>query len=191
MARRPFDRAGIVLSLLCGCLLCGCLRPSTPEAACESFLRALGEGDAGALFDGLLESTQWAFSTVQKNHRRMRKLIEAGYPRSEQPAAQSRLYGADADSGKELFMKLFPDRYAAAWNARLGTGDPVVRPSAEHPGELLCQRASGAPFRLARAPSRRWGVADLDAEWDQAQLRAVHDLETVSKNAELYKGAAP
>lgn len=165
----------------------GCAKSSTPEAACDSFFAALAEGDAGAAFDNLIESTQWSFATVQKNHRRMRDLIESSYPPAEQPAALARLYGANESSGRELWSRLYNERYAQFFAERQGTGAVKVSPSLEHPTERLCGREGKKTFRLARAASGRWGIADLDSEWEQAQLRAVHDLDTIQKNADLYK----
>ena len=49
------------------------------------------------------------------------------------------------------------------------------------------RREGKKAFRVARAASGRWGIADLDSEWEQAQLRAVHDLDTIRKNVDLYK----
>jgi hypothetical protein len=165
----------------------GCQHSRTPERTCQAFLRGISEGDAGAVFENLLETTRWSFSTVAKNHRRMRTLVESSYPPAERSGALGRLYGADFDGGRELFNQIYSERYAAAWTSRLGSGEPLIKPSPDKPGQLTCQRAVGQPFSLARSPSGQWGVADLDLEWEQAQLRAVHDLETVKKNADLYK----
>lgn len=177
-----------LLFALLGCLaLGGCRHPRTPEQACEDFLRAVSEGDGGGVFDSLVETTRWAFYTVQKNHRKMRDLVGETYPPAERPAALARLYGAEADSGRDLFIQIYPERYAASWSSRLGTGELRVAPSPDKPTEYLCQRASGQPFRISRSASGKWGMSELNAEWDQAQLRAVHDLETVQKNADLYR----
>lgn len=181
----------LVISLLAsgvaGVLGPGCAKTSTPEAACESFFAALAEGDAGAAFDHLIESTQWSLATVQKNHRRMRELIESSYPPAEQPAALARLYGASDGSGRELWARLYLERYAQFFAERQGAGAVQVTPSLERPAERLCGREGKKPLRVARAASGRWGIADLDSEWEQAQLRAVHDLDTIQKNADLYK----
>lgn len=171
----------------------GCHRLQTPQVVCEAFLSAVREGDAAGVFDSLLENTQWAVYTVQKNHRKMRDLVEKNYPQGERAAAVARLYGAEADNGRELWTSLYPERYAASFTSRLGAGPAEgtsrrarVVPSTEHPGEYSCQSEGGQPFRLARSASGRLGIADLAAEWEQAELRAVHDLETVQKNADLY-----
>ncbi len=183
------------LFLLCSVLPLGCRGQSTPERVCTSFVRAVSEGDAGAVYDNLLETTQWGLHGVQSNHRRMRALIESSYPEHERAAALSRLYGAEADSGRDLFSRLYAERYAAEWSARLGlSGDKAaaasplnVSASPGRAGEFLCRRGSGRPFRLARSASGRFGVADISDEWEQAQLGAIHDLDTVERNANLYR----
>ena len=180
---------GLLLSLTLGLHLAssGCARVSTPESACEAFLGALSEGDAGAAFDNLIQSTQWAFATVHKNQRRMRELIESSYPPGEQAAALARLYGADADSPRDLWGRVYNERYVKTLVEYLGEGAIKVTANLDRPAERLCQREGKKAFRLARAASGRWGIADFDAEWEQAQLRAVHDLDTIQKNADLYK----
>jgi hypothetical protein len=164
----------------------GCQRSRSAESVCAAFFSAVGEGDAGAVFDNLLETTQWSLYSVQKNHRAMRELIDSSYPPAERPAAASRLYAAEAESGRDLFIRIYPSRYASAFSTRLGSGDPEVKSSG---GESLCQAQGGTPFRIARATSGRLGIADLDAEWNDAQVRTFHDLDTIKKNAELYKQA--
>lgn len=183
---RSFAPAALAVVALAGA---GCTRLSSADAACEQLVRGIAEGDASAIFDTLPRPTQWAFFTVQKNHRKMKQIIESDYAPAERPAALARLYAADADDGRALFQRLYAERYAAAFSARLGTGDPQVRP--EGGSAALCSRGPGAgpPLRLSRGASGQWGLSELDVEWDQAQLRAVHDLETVQKNAELYKRA--
>lgn len=180
--------------------LTSCSSAKTPQGACSGLLRGVREGDADLIFDYLLESTQWSFYTVQKNHRRMRDLVATSYPEHERAAALGRLYGAEDDSGRDLFGRLYTERYAESWAAAPGhsatdenkdqaldRNSARVNPSAERPGEYLCQIEGLKPFHLVRSASGRWGVADIAAEWDQAQLRAIHDLETVEKNAALYR----
>lgn len=193
-AVRLRDRAGRCTRLfvpvaLAGLALAGggCTRLSSADAACEQLVRGIAEGDASAVFDTLPRPTQWAFFTVQKNHRKMKQIVESDYAPADRPAALARLYAADEADGRALFQRLYTERYAAAFTARLGTGEPQVRP--EGGSAALCARGSGAGLRLVRAASGQWGLSELDVEWDQAQLRAVHDLETVQKNAELYKRA--
>jgi hypothetical protein len=48
-------------------------------------------------------------------------------------------------------------------------------------------RNGGSVFHFARDKENRWGLADLDGEWDAAKLRATHDLEQVRQNAETYR----
>ena len=175
-----------------GCTLAfgaGCHRVPSPEQTCEQLLRGIAEGDAITVFEVLTQPTQWALYTVQRNHQKMRQLIESSYPATERPAALARLYGADDGDGRGLFSRLYAERYGAALTARLGAGEP--RQNREGEGAAPCARceSAGPPFRLQRAAAGRWGFAELDLEWDQAQLRAVHDLATVQKNADLYRQA--
>ena len=191
MAARRKLRCGAGLGLLLGLL--GCSGNRTPEAACEHLLRALSEGDASAVFDALLQPTQWSFYTVAKNHRRMRELIRASYPPEQQAAALGRLYGADASSGRALFLRLYPERYEKDYNQRLGTGPMQVTATTNSDSgapRRLCAQKGGQPFVL-QAVAGKWGLAELDREWDEAQLRTFHDLATVQKNAELYHGVQP
>jgi hypothetical protein len=150
-------------------------------------LRAIAEGDAEGVFETLTQPTQWALYTVQKNHARMWALVQADYPIKEQPTALSRLYAADAADGRELFSDLYEERYAAGFAARLGSGP--IRAEATGPNGAQCrrERSEGAPFRLLRDSTGQLGLAELAAEWEQAQLRATHDLATVEKNAEIYR----
>jgi hypothetical protein len=182
----------IAFCVLCWSLLPACHRPRTPERVCAALLQAVSEGDAGAVFDNLLDTTQWALMGVQKNHHRMHELIESSYPATEREAALARLYGATADSGRDLFIRLYPDRYAPAFLARIKAASgpesaAKVRPNPERAGEFFCQLGDSAPFRLAQAASGRFGLAELDSDWAQAQLRTIHDLETVEMNANLYR----
>jgi len=188
VAVRPFVSA-VSLSLL----LLGCSR-KTPEAACEQLVHALADGDASAVFDSLLQTTQWAMYTVQKNHTQMRSLITQSYPPEQRPAALSRLVGAEADSGRDLFIRLYPTRYERSMQARLGSSPGTLEPtieamssSATGAKRARCQLGTGQSFELQQAASGRWGLAELDREWQEAELRAVHDLATVEKNAQLYR----
>lgn len=181
--------AGCALLSAVGCVA-GCHRVMSPEQTCEQLLRGIAEGDSVTVFEVLTQPTQWALYTVQKNHQKMRQLIEKSYPEAERPAALARLYGADADDGRALFARAYAERYGATLAARLGTGEPQLRRDGSD--VALCSRSQSQspPYRLQRASSGRWGFAELDLEWDQAQLRAVHDLATVQKNADLYQQAA-
>lgn len=184
-------RRGLVCAFLFAAA--GCAGKNTPEAACEQLLHAIDEGDASAVFDSLLQSTQVSLFSVAKNHRKMRDLIMDSYPAAQQAAALGRLYGADAGSGRELFVRLYPERYEKDFSARRGPG--ALQVAAAPPGPAgaprrLCSRG-GPPFILQATAAGRWGLAELDREWDEAQLRAHHDLATVQKNAELYHGVQP
>lgn len=189
MGRRARTRGrspGWAALSICFCL-CACSGRGSAESTCEQLIRAVSEGDAVGVFELLTQPTQWALYSVQKNHARMWTLVQADYPQKEQSAALSRLFAADARDGRELFSDLYEDRYAAGFAARLGTGPIQVQRSG--PDDARCQRqqTGGPPFHLARDPKGRFGLAELAAEWEQAQLRATHDLATVEKNAELYR----
>lgn len=176
--------------LLCAVVIAGlgllaCLPPATPEAACERFLQGVREGDADTVFDALVKTTQWSFHTVAKNSRQMRDLIERTYPAAERRAALARLPAGEGN-GKALFRALYPQRYAASFQRRLGQGAMSV--TQKGPDRATCSRPGGEPFLLSRGPKGGWGMAELDDEWEQAKLRAVHDLTTVQENARLYKG---
>ncbi len=173
--------------------LSGCSPSRTPEGACEQLLHAVSEGDSSAVFDALLQSTQWSFYTVVKNQRKMHDLIDSSYPVALKPAALGRLYAADASSGRDLFARLYTERFEKDYSQRLGSGPlkvSVTEPSSSGAQRRLCQRQNGQPFILQAAGSK-WGLGELDREWDEAQLRTFHDLTTVQKNAELYRGVQP
>ena len=90
VSRRPGSgrlRGSLLAVLLVG--LPGCLGSRTPEAACEKFLQAIAEGDPSSVFDALLQTTQWSFYSVVKNHRKMRDLIKDSYPAAQQAAARA------------------------------------------------------------------------------------------------------
>lgn len=195
MSRRALagPARGVLIGLFGGlCCLLGCSSARTPEAACEQLLHALAEGDPSSVFDALLQTTQWSFHSVVKNHKKMHALIRESYPAAQQAAALGRLYGAEASSGRDLFVRLYPDRYEKDFTQRQGSGPMQVTPAAGGAaGERLCGRQGGRPFMLKAAASGKWGMSELDREWDEAQLRAYHDLATVQKNAELYRGVQP
>ena len=184
-------RLGALAGLVLG--LAGCSASRTPEGACEHLLRAVSEGDASAVFDSLVSTTQWSFYTVVKNHRKMHDLIQASYPAEQQAAALGRLYAADASSGRDLFARSYAERHEKDYGQRLGSGPVQVTataPSDSGAQRRLCQRQSGQPFML-QAAAGKWGLGELDREWDEAQLRTFHDLITVQKNAELYRSVQP
>ncbi len=161
-----------------------CGRNKTAESACASLRDAVLEADGIAVYDALLQNTQWSVSTVQKLHREMGDSIHHSYPAKEQAAALARLYAADAESGRELFLQLYAERYAADFRERVSEQMPVRTVG---PKEATCGPESGRPFRLALGLDGKWGLSELDREWEDAKLRAYHDLETVKKNVDLYK----
>ena len=173
-----------------GSLLGGCQSSKSPDYACHELVRSIGEGDAVGVFELLTQPTRWALYTVQKNHARMWTLVQTHYPPKERRVALSRLYAAAAEDGRDLFALLYEERYAADFAARLGTGRLRITPGPTA-DVVFCGREgqAGAPFRLARDATWRFGLSELEAEWEQAQLRATHDLATVEKNAEIYRSA--
>lgn len=175
-------RGGLWACALGLCLLASCSRGKTAESACLALRDAILEADGTAVYDSLLQSTQWSVSTVQKLHAQMAVAIAASYPSQEQEAALARLYAAEADSGRELFWQLYPERYAADFRERVGEQQPVTQVSDR---EARC--GVGKPFALAVGQDGKWGLSELDREWEDAKLRAYHDLETVQKNVALYR----
>lgn len=176
--------AGLAAVVLLGSLGGGCSRNQTAESACESLRNAVLEADGIAVFEVLLENTQWSVATVQKLHRRMAESIRSSYPAGEQAAALARLYAADSDNGQELFLQLYTERYAADFRARVGEQMSVQVDAA---GQASCGAAAARPFPLALGRDGQWGLSELDREWEDAKLRAYHDQETVTKNVELYR----
>lgn len=178
--RRPLATA---LLLALGPL--GCSAPRTPEAACARLISGVREGDGAQVFDALLKSTQWSLYSVAKSHAEMRDLIERTYPQAERQKALGRLLPGGA-SGRDLFRSLYAARYEADLRRRVGPGAPEVQRDGEG---ATCRLPGKDPFRLGHDGEGRWGLVELDREWDQAKLRAVHDLDTVRDNARLYQGA--
>ncbi|MFO0657487.1 MAG: hypothetical protein U0787_20765 [Polyangia bacterium] len=165
-------------------LLVGCGQRRTAESACLALRDAIWEADGIAVYDVLLQNTQWSVSTVNKLHRQMATQIRASYPAAQREAALGRLFASSADSGRELFLSLYGERYAADFRARVAEDMrtvPVV-------GDVVhCGCAAGKPFLLARGLDGKWGLSELDREWEDAKLRAFHDLETVEHNVELFQ----
>ncbi len=179
MTGRLRSLAGLALLLL------ACHRVPTPERACARFLQGVREGDAALVFDNLLQTTQWSIYTVAKVQAEMRALIQRSYPPAERQQALLRLPGGEASGdGPALFRALYGPRYARDLQARLGSGAPQMTVQGE---EATCRRAQGQAFRFARGPGGRWGLAELDGEWELAKVRAIHDLDTVRENARLYE----
>lgn len=162
----------------------GCGRLRTPESSCESLRDAIWEADGIAVYDALIQNTQWSISTVNKLHLQMAAQIRASYPPSQQDAALARLYAASASSGRELFLSLYGERYAADFRPRVAQQMPL---RIESDGSASCGPVAGKPFRLGRGLDGKWGLSELDREWEDAKLRAYHDLATVEKNVALYR----
>lgn len=184
--------AGLLLAA--AALLPACDRFSTPERSCERLLQAVAADDVEALFDTMLPTTRKSFNSVRKNHGKIRELVAENYPAEDRAAALGRLYGAQAESGLDLFTRIYRERHAADYRARLGSGPaqvtvlPATQPAhAKAIPQAECRRQNGRPFRLSRGSSGFWGFAELDVEWDLARLRAIQDLSTVEKNVELYR----
>jgi hypothetical protein len=177
-------RIGLWACSLLLSLASGCSRGKTAESACHDLRDAILEADGMAVYDALLQNTQWSVSTVQKLHAQMASAITSRYPGPEQAAALARLYAAEADSGRELFWQLYPERYAADFRERVGEQMPVTLVSAQ---QARCGTDAGKPFALSLGQDGKWGLSELDREWEDAKLRAYHDLETVQKNVELYR----
>jgi hypothetical protein len=174
--------AVLVLCLLPA--LPGCRGARTPEEACARILAGLREGDGDQVFEALLLSTQHSFYSVAKSHGQMRALIERSYPPAARAAALARLQ--PAGTGRDLFRRLYAGRFGADLQRRGGSGAPVVTAQG---ATATCRLPGKDPFQLARDDKGRWGLGELDREWEGAKLRAVHDLDTVRENVRLYQAA--
>ncbi|MCS6913284.1 MAG: hypothetical protein RMK29_08385 [Myxococcales bacterium] len=178
--RLPVSRLAGLLLLLCGC------SAATPEAACARFVRGVRQGDGAQVFDALFRPTQWSLYSVARCQSEMRKLILRDYPPAERQAALARLMDGQSNSGRDLFQRIYGERYAQAFQRRLGQGPLRLQRDGE---AVLCGREGGEPFRFELAKEGGWGMAELDREWEQAKVRAHHDLDTVRDNARLYREA--
>ncbi|MSP60763.1 MAG: hypothetical protein EXR72_10550 [Myxococcales bacterium] len=158
-------------------------------------LKAADKGDAARLFDALDTPTQWSIESVHAAQREMRRLVADTYPAdvrdpalgrlpaaSEESESQPRRYFRRLDGSAERVADIKQRMYA-------GTGQPVgsVR---RKDGTSDVWREGGSVFRFARDPQGRWGFSEYRNEWEQAKLRATHDVETVRANAALYRGRA-
>lgn len=177
-------RSGLWVWVLWLGLCTGCSQGKTADSACLALRDAVLEADGTAVYDALMQSTQWSISTVYKLHAQMAGAIATSYPGKEQAAALARLYAADADSGRDLFWQLYPERYAADFRERVGEQMPVTQVSDR---EARCGTAASKPFVLSVGLDGKWGLSELDREWEDAKLRAYHDLETVQQNVALYR----
>ncbi len=183
--------------LLLACLLAvaGCQDPPAVSAdeAYMRLLKACDKDDAARLFDALDTATQWSIESVQRDQREMRHLVLDAYPPAdrdralarippscEEPEEQARRYFRGVEGVKERLAEIRKRMYA-------GTGQPVGSVRGKE-GEATVWREGGSVFHFARDDKGRWGWSEVRAEWEQAKLRAHHDLETVKQNAALYRG---
>jgi hypothetical protein len=178
-------------------LLLGCQDgpAESPEEAYLRVLKACEKKDSARLFDALDTPTQWSIESVHHAQREMKRLIDASYPPEErdralaripacaaEPEERPRRYFRGLDGSAQLLADIDKRMFA-------GSGQPVGS-AREVEGTAEVWRTGGSIFRFARDEKGRWGLSELRAEWEQAKVRAVHDLETVSNNAELYKKRA-
>ena len=175
-------------------------RPAeTPEDAYLLVLKACDKGDPAFLFDALDTPTQWSIETVHHAQREMRQLVFETYPpedkarmlgripeAAEEEEDHARRYYRRLDGSQAVLTDLKKRIYA-------GSGQPVG--TVDHRAQTATVwREGGSVFHFARDDKGRWGYSELRSEWDHAKLRAIHDLETVRKNAALYRqlaGAPP
>ena len=197
--------SGIASIVRLGLRLCLCLvalllpacthkpEPATsPEEAFDQLLDAANASDPARLFDALDTDTQWAIETAHKSQREMRQLIVASYPPAERDAALARIPAAceeDLERPRRYFRRTEGAADILADLKRrlyLGTGQPVgsVR-KAEGIAEVW--REGGSIFHFARDAKGRWGFMELRVSWERGRERALHELETVQKNAALYQ----
>lgn len=194
--RRAF--ALVVVALAWAGLVTGCQRKEpvagTPPEAYMQLYAACAAKDAGRLYLALDTQTQWAIETVHRAQREMQHLIVDAYPPEARDQALSRLPAAceePLDRPRRYYRRL--DETAAtledlARRLQLGAGKPVG--SIDHrAGTAELWREGGSVFHFARDDKGRWGYSELRAEWQRAQERALHDLDTVKENAALYRRA--
>ena len=182
--------------------LAGCARERPDTSPEEAFLRLLGacdSDDPARLFDALDTPTQWAIETVHKAQREVRSLVLASYPPAERERALALLPPAceeELDRPRRYFRRLDDSAATLAELKRriyLGTGQPVgsVR---KQEGLADVWREGGSIFHFSRDDKGRWGFLELRDRWERSKERALHELETVTRNAALYQrrpGADP
>lgn len=168
------------------------------ESTEEAYLRLLTaceKDDAARLFDALDTATQWSVESVQRDQREMRRLITESYPPGDRERALSRIPTAceePVEHPRRYFRRLdgVGERLAEIKRRMFaGFGQPIGTVHGKA-GDADVWRAGGSIFHFARDGKGRWGWSELSAEWEQAKLRAAHDLETVRENAALYRGQA-
>jgi len=162
------------------------------EEAYLRLLKACEKDDAARLFDALDTPTQWSIESVHHAQREMKTLILAGYPAAERDRALARIPPAvdeDEERPRRYYRRLDgSSERLAEFKKRMfaGTGQPIgtIRDS---DGSADVWRTGGSIFHFARDAKGRWGFTELRDEWEQAKVRATHDLETVQSNAALYR----
>jgi hypothetical protein len=172
---------------------------ATPDDAYLLVLKACDKGDPAYLFDALDTPTQWSIETVHHAQREMRQLIFETYPPEDKARVLARIPEAaeeEEDHARRYYRRLDGSQTVLAdLKKRIyaGTGKPTG--TVDHQAKTATVwREGGSVFHFARDDKGRWGLAELRSEWDHTKLRAIHDLETVRKNAALYRqlaGGAP
>ena len=179
--------------------LAACSSPAppadAPEVAYVLVLDACKDDDPALLFDAFDTRTQWAIETVHKAQQEMRQLAREAYP----PEARATLLAglpAAADEPLERPRRYYRGLEPSLAGLRdikrrmfLGTGRPVGS-TQKRAGLADVWREGGSIFHFARDDKGRWGYAEEQAAWERARERALHDVEQVRKNAEVYRSAA-
>ena len=169
------------------------------ESAEDAYVRlgmAVNKGDAARVFDDLDTPTQWSIESVQHAQRQMKQLILEAYPVDEQARALARIPPAaeeDEEHPRRYFRRLEGvDEIVADVKHRMhvGQGQPVGSVD-DRTRSATVWRAGGSIFRFAADKDSRWGWSELREQWENAKVRATHDLETVQQNAALYRGQKP
>jgi hypothetical protein len=172
---------------------CGRERPDgSPEEAFVRLLGACDSDDAARLFDALDTPTQWAIETVHKAQREARGLVLSGHPPAERERALALLPPAceeELDRPRRYYRRLDDSAAALAEVKRriyLGSGQPVgsVR---KVEGTADVWREGGSIFHFSRDDKGRWGFSELRDRWERSKERALHELDTVTRNAALYQ----
>ena len=193
------SRLGLAVASLL--LVAGCKgqADTSPEEAFVRLLDACDSGDGAKLFDAFDTNTQWAIETVHKADREMRQLVIDTYPPETRDAALARLPAAceeDLERPRRFFRRLDASAEILADLKRriyAGTGQPVgsVR---KKEGIAEVWREGGSIFHFARDDKGRWGFNEQREMWEREKERALHEVDTVRRNADLYrkaKGGAP
>lgn len=161
----------------------------TPEEAYRRYSLAVAGRDGGALFDALDQGTRWCWMTVQRTHREAYDILLSSFPEGPDRTRQLRRFeaGALASHEREVFAAWF-DAARFGPLAQTGGATPAFEPAGD--GEVT------AVVNSVRLPFRRgpkdggWGYAGLAAESDDAQRRAIADLEIIRRSAADWERAA-